>query len=529
MRDNFLLKQYINTLESTALCARLSPEGNIRWMSESLHKLLDIHYLRQTTAFSAFIHTDNRNEVVSAIKQSTDNGDAWSGTLRLDSNSRSNWCRCMAIPLYETDGQLTELVLLFQDISREIYLDELLQEARFDRVTGLPTRVDLLSDLKRVGSQCLAVLDIRKFRSYADFYGLEFGDELLREFSAWASAFLKTKHINIYRMYSDKFALIPDFRMIPNLFEDHLLSFYQALLAVKLEVGNSDIALDIAIGMGVGRNKQLQLAESALSKAKAIYSGYKIEVVYEREFLHENKINWIPKIQSALVDHRFINYYQPIKSTKKDKPSYYEALVRLRDNNKDLTPGLFLDKAKTTRYYCEITRSVIEQAVLASEQYQVAISVNLSIEDILNEETVSFIHYVLAEHKKAQLIFEITETESTEDFTKVQVFAKEVRRLGGQIAIDDFGVGYSNFSRLISLRPDYLKIDGSIVQNVLHDPTSASILNGLISICKELSIPIVAEFVENEDVNGYLCDQQIEYLQGYYIGKPAPEVNCLLN
>lgn len=79
--------------------------------------------------------------------------------------------------------------MLFQDISREIHLDELLQEARFDQVTALPTRIDLLNDLKQIGAQCLAVLDIRKFRSYADFYGLEFGDALLREFSDWASAF----------------------------------------------------------------------------------------------------------------------------------------------------------------------------------------------------------------------------------------------------------------------------------------------------------------------------------------------------
>ncbi|WP_286822967.1 MULTISPECIES: EAL domain-containing protein [unclassified Idiomarina] len=529
MRNPFLLKQYINTLESAAICARLSPEGNIRWMSESLHKLLGVHYLKRTTAFSEFLHIDSRNDVTGEINQAAANGEVWNGRLCLTSTNRRRWCRCIAIPLYETDGLLAEQILLFQDISREIHLDELLQEARYDQVTALPTRIDLLNDLKQVGAQCLAVLDIRKFRSYADFYGLEFGDALLREFSDWASAFLKTKHINIYRLHGDKFALIPDFRMIPSLFERQLLSFYKALSLHKLKVENSDVTLDVAIGMGVGRKKQLQLAESALSKAKAIYSGYKVEVVYERELLDENKVNWLPKIQSALVDHRFVNYYQPIQSTNKNQPSYYEALVRLRDNNKDLVPGLFLDEAKTTRYYCEITRSVIEQAVLTSEQYQVAISVNVSIEDILNEETVSFIHYVLSEHKKAQLIFEITETESTEDFTKVQAFARDVRRLGGQIAIDDFGVGYSNFSRLISLRPDYLKIDGSIVQNVLHDPTSASILNGLISICKELHIPIVAEFVENKEVNSYLCDQQIEYLQGYYIGKPSPEVNRVLN
>jgi len=529
MRDQFLLKQYINTLESTALCARLSPSGHIRWLSDSMHKLLDIHYLKQTTAFRDFLHPDNRQHVTEVISYAIESGNSWNGTVCLESNTRTNWCRCMTIPLYDEAGTLNELVLLFQDISREIHLDELLQEARYDRVTGLPTRVDLLNDLKRVKAQCLAVLDIRKFRSYADFYGLDFGDELLRKFSLWAQKQLKSNHINIYRLYSDKFALIPDFRMIPTLFESHLLHFYEALSDLKLEVRDVEANLDVAIGMGVGDSKHLQLAESALSKAKAIYSGHKIEVVREREFLKENKVNWIPKIQSAITDHRFVNYYQPIKSTSNERPSYYEALVRMRDNNSDLPPGMFLDKAKTTRYYCEITRSVIEQAVLASEEFGVAISVNLSIEDILNDKTVNFIRYVLMEHKKAQLIFEITETESTEDFEKVQTFAQEVRQLGGQIAIDDFGVGYSNFSRLISLRPDYLKIDGSIVQNVLYDETSASILNGMISICKELNIPIVAEFVENEEVNSYLCSQNIEYLQGYYIGKPSPQVNRLLN
>lgn len=529
MRDTFLLKQYINTLESAVLCLRLSPDGDIRWMSDSLHQLLAVRFLKSTTAFSHFLHSDGDVTVEATIRSAFKTGDSWQGVLALKSQDVCKWCRCLAIPLYDTQGELAEQVLLFNDISREVFLDGLLQDARFDRVTGLPTRVDLLTDLKQVEAQCLAVLDIRNFRHYADFYGLEFGDELLRMFSNWTAEFLHEKRITVYRMYSDKFALIPKFKMLPTVFEEHLLSFYQALSCKKLTIGNSDITLDVAIGMGVGRHKQLQLAESALSKAKAVYSGDKVKVVCEQEFLEENRVNWIPKIQSALADHRIINYYQPIKSTCNSRPSYYEALVRLRDDDTDLSPGLFLDKIKTTRYYCEITRFVIEQAVLASEAYQVAISVNISIEDILNPEIVGFIHYVLEAHRKAQLIFEITETESTDDFSQVQAFVKEVRRLGGQVAIDDFGVGYSNFSRLISLQPDYLKIDGSIVQNLLHDVASSSILNGVIRICKELDIPIVAEFVENQEVNDYLCRQNIEYLQGYYIGKPAPEIGAFLN
>lgn len=532
MRNHQLLTQYVTALESSALCVRLDAQGRVVFISDALKQGLQIDVSIIGQRFAQFLDPVNRDHVLERINFAIDCEQSWNGVVRLNSQAeRCLWYRCLSIPLFEQqpESQLSEIVLLLQDISREVYLDELLNETRFDSVTGLATRVDLLNDLKHSRAQCLAILDIRKFRSFVDYYGLEFGDQLLREFSRWSVQYLSANRLNIYRLYGDKFAIAADFRMIPTLFETHLQKYYDALSATQFTVDGGEIEIDIALGMGVGRKKLIQLAESALAKAKKVFSGYQIECVKERDFSHSHQVNWMPKIQAALDNDNFINYYQPIRSSDGSQVDYYEALVRLRDGQQDIPPGFFLDKAKTTRYYSQITRSVVAKATVQSQHHGVAISVNVSIEDIVNPQTVAFILRTLDENPGAQLIFEITETESSEDFSAVDEFAKQVRQRGAKIAIDDFGVGYSNFSRLIKLHPDYLKIDGSIIKNILEEKSNASILNGMISICRELGIPMVAEFVENEAINGYLTQQQIEFLQGYYIGRPSPQLSQWLN
>ncbi|OIN01912.1 hypothetical protein BFR57_07620 [Idiomarina sp. MD25a] len=525
MRDCKILEQLMLAMESASLCVRVDANGHIVWVSETLKQLDSQQAISPGLPLSKLLHADVRGQLLDQFDYSVTQQSHWQGTVKLNlGNRRADWFKAIFVPLFDDSQNLQEQVLMLQDISREVFLDELLNETRFDHTTGLPTRVDLIADIKRVNTQTVAIIDIRKFRSYADFYGLEFGDRLLFNFSESCKSFFYPRHINIYRLYGDKFALLPSFRMVPALFEQQLQRFYAHIIDRQIEVNGANVALDIAIGMGVGKTKLLQLAESALARAKTVFSGQRIHVVNEREFSAKNSINWLPKIQSAIKNNRFINYYQPIRSSNGQRPDYYEALVRMRDGEQDIPPGFFLDKAKTTRYYPEITRRVVEQAVVHSAQHNVQISVNVSIEDILNAETVAFITDQLEAYPQSKLIFEITETESTEDFSMVDEFTRRVRSLGAEIAIDDFGVGYSNFSRLIQLRPDYLKIDGSIIKNILEDASSASILNGMISICRELKIPMVAEFVETEQVNGYLTEQQIEFLQGYYIGRPSPDI-----
>ena len=102
------------------------------------------------------------------------------------------------------------------------------------------------------------------------------------------------------------------------------------------------------------------------------------------------------------------------------------------------------------------------------------------------------------------------------------MFISRVKDYGVQIAIDDFGAGYSNFERLNDYQPDIIKIDGSFVKNIETSQLSLSVVKTIIAFAKVQNIKIVAEYVENENIYHILKNLGVNYSQGYYFGKPQP-------
>ena len=94
------------------------------------------------------------------------------------------------------------------------------------------------------------------------------------------------------------------------------------------------------------------------------------------------------------------------------------------------------------------------------------------------------------------------------------------KKLGVKIAIDDFGSGYSNFIRIIRLKPDYLKIDGSLIKNIDKDNNSYEIVKSIIAFSKTLNIRTIAEYVHSEEIFNLLLELDVDEFQGYYFGKP---------
>ena len=149
-------------------------------------------------------------------------------------------------------------------------------------------------------------------------------------------------------------------------------------------------------------------------------------------------------------------------------------------------------------------------------------SINLSYEDIYNKTLINIIKENLERFKKigSRLIIEILETESIEDLEIMQKFVAEVRKYGVRIAIDDFGTGHSNFSNIIAIEPDYIKIDGSFIKNIHNDAKAYTIVKGIITASKELNIKTIAEFVHNKEVFDVLVELGIDEFQGYYFSEP---------
>jgi EAL domain-containing protein (putative c-di-GMP-specific phosphodiesterase class I) len=156
------------------------------------------------------------------------------------------------------------------------------------------------------------------------------------------------------------------------------------------------------------------------------------------------------------------------------------------------------------------------------EENKMEFSINLSIEDIMNGQIFNYIIEKL-KHSQAskRVTFEILESEAIQDFKKVERFIGEVRRYGAKIAIDDFGSGYSNFSYLTKMNPDYIKIDGEIIKDIDVDKTAFLVVETIVAFAKKLGIQTVAEYVHSSMVMDRVKELEIDFSQGFYIDEPS--------
>ena len=149
-------------------------------------------------------------------------------------------------------------------------------------------------------------------------------------------------------------------------------------------------------------------------------------------------------------------------------------------------------------------------------------SVNLSVRDMIDPYIRDYILKTIKTNGFGyRIIFEILEDENMEQIKEVSHFIDDVKELGCKIAIDDFGSGYSNFAYILNLQPDYLKVDSSIVKNIVHDAKSRIILSAIVSFASELEIKTIAEHVSDYDILQTCMELGVDEFQGFFLGKPA--------
>jgi len=188
-------------------------------------------------------------------------------------------------------------------------------------------------------------------------------------------------------------------------------------------------------------------------------------------------------IQHALQNDRIAVYCQPIAVSDTHEIHKYECLMRLiADDGTVISPFQFLDTAKQSKQYGELSKRMIAKVFDLVEDYkEKTFSINITIEDILNEEIVSLIMGKLSDKRSINpVIFELVESEGIENFNEVIEFIQEIKKFGSLLAIDDFGTGYSNFEYLLKLDADIIKIDGSLIRNITTDPNVEAIVKLII-------------------------------------------------
>jgi EAL domain-containing protein (putative c-di-GMP-specific phosphodiesterase class I) len=235
-------------------------------------------------------------------------------------------------------------------------------------------------------------------------------------------------------------------------------------------------------------------------------------------------------INYAINHDKVIPYFQGIHDNTKNTIHHYESLMRLEDENGDIYyPGSFLDVARSYGLlYDSLSMRMISKVFdKFKDCADKSVSINIGMRDIKNREIVEYIYDFLATVKHPEnFVFEILENEDIDDYNTLVAFVDKIHDLGGQISIDDFGSGYSNLKHIANIHSDYLKIDGSIVRNCTVDEQCANLI-ALIAYWRELSnrkMRIIAEFVENQEIQDLLLKYNIDYSQGYLFSKPCPEI-----
>ena len=291
-------------------------------------------------------------------------------------------------------------------------------------------------------------------------------------------------------------------------------------------IDGHEIYLSITAGMSYGSGTEMLInANIALKNAKTSKVPFDLydEQKQEKEHYASNQ-EMIKTLKYALANDLVIPYFQPIYNNNTHKIDKYETLMRIiNEEGKVLSPYLFLEVAHKIKIYPELTKTIIRKAFAMFQDKEITFTVNLSVEDIRNSNTHAYIFNMLGSFAKPHnVVFEIIESEGIDNYAIVKEFVEEVKKYGANIAIDDFGSGYSNFMHLLELDTSSIKIDGSIIKNILHDRNSQILTKTIVSMAKELGMKVIAEFVSSKEIQEAVVLLGVDHSQGYYLGEPKP-------
>ncbi len=404
-------------------------------------------------------------------------------------------------------------------------------EHRFlhDSLTELKNRNALDNDLKSKPFSALLVLDIDSFHNYNELYGTEVGDMVLAGMAIQLSRFCREKSYEVYRIYGDHFVLRSTRTHAGHMIvEADVEALFEMLSGWRMYVAQIDdeLEIDMTVGISMERENALKKAEMALKHAKKTkkkviaYSRAIDSAVHSQELL-----NWKNEIKKAVAGDNIIPVFQGIVN-RDQKIVKYESLMRLRrmigEEEELISPFFFLDIAIKSKLYSRLTQAMVEKTFPLIKENGRDFSINLSFDDIVDPATGALLKEQILKHGVGkQLILEIVESENIDDFNLVKAFIKKFRELGVRIAIDDFGSGYSNYTHIFEIKPDYLKIDGSLIKNIDQDNNSYELVKSITQLAKSLGIETIAEFVSTREIFEICFDLGVDYFQGYYFAEPC--------
>ena len=405
---------------------------------------------------------------------------------------------------------------------------ELSQKLHYDELTRLLNRYSFFEDIRNINAPILLIIDIDKFKVINEIYGVNTGSLVLRAFARFLLAFTQNSTYQAYRLSGDEFVLFDNVNHIDSgKYEADIFKFFKLLKDFKINIGDDSISIEVTIGISTTQVDAFECAKTALDfakKHKKRYTIYSSEIDKRDE--EKDALLWKEIIKSAIEDNRIVPVYQAIVDSD-CKIVKYETLMRLQesDSQKLISPFFFLNIAIKTGLYSTLSTHIVFEALHLLGNSSHTLSFNFTYGDIKNSSFINKIDsfFKLSPELGKYAIFEITESESIENYDDVKAFIKRFRRYGVAIAVDDFGSGFSNFNYILEIEPDYLKIDGSLIRNIDTDEKSHILVKAIVQFSHELGIKVIAEYVHSKRIFEMLKALHVDEFQGFYFAQPIEE------
>jgi diguanylate cyclase (GGDEF)-like protein/PAS domain S-box-containing protein len=451
-----------------------------------------------------------------------------------------------ASPIRDGSGAVSGGVLVFHDVSEARELNRRLSyHASHDVLTGLVNRREFESRMERAlksakareTSYALCVLDLDQFKIVNDTCGHSAGDALLGQVGALLKSKVRWRD-TLARLGGDEFGILLEscsldeamrtaealreaVRNFKFTWEERTFRLGASIGVVPISADNADVAAVLSAA-----DSACQAAKEAGRNRVHSFEENDIDLMRRRR-----EMQWAARINNALEEGRFELFRQTIMPLQKTEAgAHYELLLRMRDEaGKIVGPDNFMTAAERYGITPSIDRWVIENAFRwlvseADEREKLTMcSINLSGQSLGDDK---FLPYVIDQFHRSgldatKICFEITETAAIASFSQANRFIQALKELGCKFALDDFGTGLSSFGYLKHFPVDYLKIDGSFVKEILHDPIDREMVRSINEIGHLTGKQTIAEFAENQEIINMLQSLGVDYAQGYGVSQPT--------
>jgi PAS domain S-box-containing protein len=522
--------EYLKAVYAGGLVSIGDTLGNITYVNEKFCTLTG-YYEEELLGKPHSILRDKTtaSRVYKKLWETIESGEIYSGVLKnIKKDGTTFYANTTIVPIKDEENRIVKYIAFRDDITELINSKiELRQTLLTDPLTNLGNRFKMLSEIDE--DSYLAIVDIHYFREINDFYGYKIGDIVLQDLAKRLNAFFTPKDMDVYHLNGDEFGIVSHGRKLSeNVFFDTLKEFLEASKLQELYI-EQDLIITIRLTCGISYASDniishADIAHKHAKKTNKDIAQYTDQINTDEEY--KRNLQWSHELKCAIDENRIQAYFQPIVNAKNSKIEKYETLMRLiKKDGEVVTPIHFLNIAKKTRIYKELTKIMAHQAFEKFSGTTYCFSINLSVEDILSGDIESwFFDLALEKDIAKQLVIEIVESDGIESFEAINEFIQKAKEHGMRIAIDDFGTGYSNFEYLIKLNADFLKIDGSLIKEIDKDTKIYSVVETIVAFAKKNDIQVIGEFVATKEIYDKLCLLGIDYGQGFYLGYPASEL-----